>query len=227
MPSTFGAFLFLLLLVVASGCKDSDPDVDSRRNSIGQLLCVADSVGELARLPKLPSCSADDSSCRDACQAGDAASCLSRAYAVQKKSSDGKEAMLLFHRSCLLGSANGCTNYAAGIWANPHTDVQVACAQRTFEKACKAKEPFACGMVGRLMLESQATSDQIKEGRRYLEAACDELQGFPCRVLAKHLESGKLGDYDQRLIRTLLRRACAGGDRDACGEAKTAAETFH
>src|ERR1044071_4087021 len=112
----------------------------------------------------------------------------------------------LYHRSCLLGSANGCTNYAAPIWTNPHTDVQLACAQRTFEKACKAKEPFACGMVGRLMFESQATPDQIKEGRRYLETACDELEGFPCRVLAKHLESGMLGDYDQRLIRTLLRR---------------------
>jgi hypothetical protein len=66
-------------------------------------------------------------------------------------------------------------------------------------------------MVGRLMLEDPATPDQTKEGRRYFEAACDELDGFPYRVLAKHLESGKLDDYDHKLIRTLLKRACAGG----------------
>lgn len=140
MRSAFAALVVLALLGVASGCKDSESDVDSRPGSIGQLLCVADSVGELDLLPKLPACSADDSSCRDACQAGDAASCLSRAYAVQKKSSTGNEATLLYHRSCLLGSANGCTNYAAAIWANPHTDSQLACARRTFEKACQAKE---------------------------------------------------------------------------------------
>lgn len=226
MRSAFAALVVLALLGAGSGCKDSDSDVESRSGSIGQLLCVADSVGELALLPKLPNCSADDSSCRDACRAGDATSCLSRAYAVQKKSSDGNEAILLFHRSCFLGSAHGCTNYAASIWANPHTEAQLTCARRTFEKACQAKEPFACGMIGRMMLEDPTTADQIKEGRRYLEAACAELEGFPCRVLAKHLESGKLGGYDQQLIGTLLKRACAGGDPDGCGETKTAAETF-
>ena len=60
-----------------------------------------------------------------------------------------------------------------------HTRDQLACAHRTFEKACHAKEAFACGMIGRLMLEDPATPDQTKEGRRYLEAACDELDGSP------------------------------------------------
>lgn len=209
---------------MAAGCKQSDSETNAV--SIGKV-CIADSVGALRLLPKLPTCNAEESSCRDACLAGDAASCLSRAYAVQKKASVGDEAILLFHRSCLLGSANGCTNYAASIWANPHTDARLTCARRTFEKACQAKEPFACGMIGRLMLEDPTTPDQIQEGRRYLEAACDELEGFPCRVLAKHLESGKLGDYDHKLIHTLLKRACAGGDPDGCSEPATAAETFH
>jgi hypothetical protein len=81
-------------------------------------------------------------------------------------------------------------------------------------------------MIGRLMLEDPTTADEITQARKHLEAACDELEGFPCRVLAKHLESGKIGAYDSKVIHTLLKRACAGGDGEACGEPATAAETF-
>jgi TPR repeat protein len=148
------------------------------------------------------------------------------AYAAEKDPATAKEAVRLYRRGCLLGAANACTNYAAGVWAGEHSDDQLACARRTFEKACAAKEPFACGMVGRLMLESTAPPPYA-EARRYLEAACDEVGGFPCRVLARHLESGKLGAFRPGLIRTLLTRACASGDPDACGEPGTAEETFN
>lgn len=226
MLNAFAGLVFLALIGVVTGCNHSGSDSESDAVSIGQV-CIADSIGTLRLLGKLPICNADESSCRDACLAGDALSCLSKAYIAQKKELPGDEAILFFHRSCLLGSAHGCTNYAASIWANPHTDAQLTCARRTFEKACSAKEPFACGMIGRLMLEGPTTTEQVKEGRKYLEAACDGLEGFPCRVLAKHLESGKLGDYDPKIIRTLLKRACEGGDPDGCGEPPTAAETFH
>ncbi len=187
--------------------------------------CVADSVGTLNLLTTVPVCEVNDWVCRGRCLVGDAASCLAMAYAAQKDAKTEGEAVRLYHRACLLGAANACTNYAASIWVGEHSDERLACARRTFEKACAAKEPFACGMVGRVMLES--TTPPSAEGRRYLEVACDELGGFPCRVLAKHLESGKLGDYRPELIRTLLTRACAGGDPDGCGEPKTASETFH
>jgi TPR repeat protein len=147
------------------------------------------------------------------------------AYAAEKDPQNAAEAVRLYQRACLLGEANACTNYAASIWANDPSDEQLTCARRTFEKACAAKEPFACGMVGRIMFAS-ATPPQFAEVRRYLEAACDEVNGFPCRVLAKHLESGKLGEYQPGLIRSLLARACAAGDPDACGEPATASETF-
>jgi hypothetical protein len=48
-----------------------------------------------------------------------------------------------------------------------------------------------------------------------------------CRVLAKHLEAGTLGDYDPKMIPALLKRACDGGDVYACGNHATAAETFN
>jgi hypothetical protein len=80
-------------------------------------------------------------------------------------------------------------------------------------------------MIGRLMLED-TTPPPFAEGRKYLEAACDDVGGFPCRVLAMHLESGKLGDYRPELVHTLLARACEGGDANACGEPATALGTF-
>ena len=148
------------------------------------------------------------------------------AYAVEKDPANKAEATRFYKRACQLGEANACTNYAATIWANDHTDEQLTCARRMFEKACSAGEPFACGMVGRLMIED-TTPPQFAEARKYLEGACDKVSGFPCRVLAKHLESGKLGQYEPGQIQSLLARACAAGDPDACGEPATASETFH
>lgn len=188
--------------------------------------CVTDSVGSLRLISSVPDCSAHGSVCRIKCFAGDAASCLGLGYAANKDSRAAGDAARFYRRACLLGEANACTNYAATLWSGDHSDDQLACAQRTFEKACSAKEHFACGMLGRVMLES-TTSPQYEEGRRYLEGACEELSGFPCRVLAKHLETGKLGEYSPERIRDLLARACDGGDPDACGEPATAAETFH
>ena len=187
----------------------------------GADVCVADAADDLYLLPSVPSCASGEWACRLKCTTGDGGSCLALAY-----SATGIEATRLYRRSCVLGAAVGCTNYAAGIWAGQASDAQLACARRTFERACSVNEPFGCGMVGRLLLES-TDAPSYAEGRRYLEKSCDRVGGFSCRVLAKHLESGKLGSYQAEARPTLLRRACATGDPDACGEHATAAETFH
>lgn len=205
------------------GCERTTSGTDS---VLAERACAPDSVGTLHLLPTVPVCTVDDWVCSAKCRVGNAGSCLGMAYAVEKESKDREEAARFYSRACLLGAANACTNYAAGIWARQQSEEQMACVRRTFEKACAAKEGFACGMVGRVMLES-TNPPAYAEGRRYLEVACEELGGFACRVLAKHLESGKLGDYRPELVRTLLTRACTGGDPDACGEPRTASETFH
>ena len=205
---------------MAVGCNRATPASDSGA------ACVADSVGTLRLFSTIPTCATDDWTCRARCMAGDAKSCLGLASAAERDPLMIEEADRFYRRACLLGAANACTNYAAGLWANKHSARQLTCARRVFEKACAAKEPFACGMVGRVMLES-TTPPTLAEGRAYLENACNKVGGFPCRVLAKHLESGKLGSYPPGLIRTLLSRACAGGDPDACGGPATASETFH
>ena len=204
------------------GCEKTSSGADAVP---AEQACAPDSVGTVRQLPTVPVCTTDDWMCSVKCRVGDAGSCLAMAYATEKESKDETEADRLYRRACLLGAANACTNYAARIWAGQPSEGQLACARRTFEKACTAKEPFACGMVGRVMLES-TNPPAYAEGRRYLEEACEEVGGFACRVLAKHLESGKLGDYGPDRVRALLARACAGGDPNACGDPRTASETF-
>lgn len=185
--------------------------------------CVAESIKTLHRRESVPSCNADGLVCRVKCLAGDAGACLGMAYDAEKNRDPKAES--LYARSCILGEANACTNYAAHMWTGDRSDEQLPCARRTFEMACAAKEPYACGMVGRIMLESTVPVP-YDDARKHLEATCESLGGFPCRVLARHLESGKLGTFPPDRVRSLLTRACSGGDLDACGNPRSAAETF-
>jgi TPR repeat protein len=187
--------------------------------------CIADSIGTLKNDATVPNCAERPWLCRLNCVVEDGASCAGLAYHLEGKPETEAEALRFYRRACLLGVASGCTNYAATIWSANRTGPELPCVQRTFEKACAAKDPFACGMVGRLMLES-APSPDFAAGRKYLEQACNNVSGFPCRVLAKHLETGKLGEYDPQLIRTLLTEACNGGDPGGCGNPRSAAATF-
>jgi hypothetical protein len=211
------AILMACAAVVLGGC--------NRSNNADKATCIADSLGSLRLLSSVPDCATGDWVCRIKCEFGDEASCLGLAYSAQRDSKTPDEARELFRRACLLGAGNACTNTAAGIWIRDSSDEQLECARRTFERACSAREPFACGMVGRVMLESM-TPPLYSQGRHHLEKACDEVGGFSCRVLAMHLESGKLGEYQPELIQKLLSRACRGGDPDACGTHATASETF-
>jgi TPR repeat protein len=219
--SVSSACLVAMAAVVApsSACRNAG----STESGPVQEACVAESIGTLRLLSTVPTCASGDWLCRTRCRFDDASSCLALGYAAGRDSAS-QEAVDLYRRACLLGAANACTNYAASIWARDHTDDELACARRTFEKACSSKEPFACGMVGRVMLETDRPSYAM--GRQYLEGACADVGGFSCRVLARHLESGRLGEYRPESIRDLLRRACAGGDPDACGDPRTAADTF-
>jgi hypothetical protein len=187
--------------------------------------CVADEMAELHLSSSVPDCASGKLQCEVKCKLGDARACLGIAYAAEE-ASPPEEVRELYRRACLLGEANACTNHAASVWAGKTTDAQVACARRTFERACAVKEQFACGMVGRVMLESGGTPDPAA-ARHYLQGECDQLGGFSCRVLAKHLESGRLGPYEPKAIPALLKRACDGGDVYACGNHATAAETFN
>lgn len=217
------AIFIALVAVLLVGCNQDRASSDSNADGAS---CIVDSLDALQRPPSVPTCDAGDWQCPAKCQLGNGSFCLGLAYAAEREPKTQDEAKGLYKRACILGVANGCTNYGATLWVEETSDAQMTCARRLFEKACSAREPFACGMVGRVMLES-TMPPAYAEGRRHLEKACDDVGGFSCRVLAKHLESGKLGEYSPELIPRLLSRACDGGDPDACGEPATASETFH
>ncbi len=217
---------WLCAMLAAALCACRNHGGTSAEARQGNTACIIDSARTLELVATVPFCASDDSLCHLKCRVGNATSCLALAYSADKDPAARDEALRLYRRGCLLGAANACTNHGASIWAGESSDDELACARRTFEKACAAREPFACGMVGRVMLES-TTPPAYMEGRRYLERACDQVGGFSCRVLARHLESGKLGDYQPEHIGRLLSQACTGGDPDACGEPATAEETFH
>jgi hypothetical protein len=69
------------------------------------------------------------------------------------------------------------------------------CARRVFDKACAAKEPYACGMLGRMTITHAQDAAELARGRAQLQRACDELGGPPCKMLANHLETGELGTF--------------------------------
>jgi hypothetical protein len=124
----------------------------------------------------------------------------------------------MFARACTLGSAIGCTNYAAALWLRaPATPDTVSCARRLFERACEVLEPFGCGMVGRMMAVEATTEAERLAARQQLERTCAEYSGMRCRMFAYHLEKGHLGPYEPELVRILMVRACETGDDEACG----------
>ena len=213
-------------VLIASGC-GRRPSLEGSPHADEGPCAVAESIGEFQGTPsRLPDCGSADNACRAACRSGDAASCLSAAYTLEQEPSTAGESKSLFRRACLLGLANACTNYAARIWSGEHSDAELACAGRIFEKACAAREAFSCGMVGRLRLEAAVSSDDFARAQQHLERSCEQIGGFPCRVLAMHLEVGDFGPYPEERIPTLLEQACEGGDPDGCGNPGTATETF-
>lgn len=176
--------------------------------------CVADRVTALSLEPEDRSdCTTGDDACKVDCAAGNASACFFRATKLQSIPERLEETVQLFSRACEHGLAIACTNHGATIWMR---DGNTSCARRVFDKACAVNEPFACGMIGRLMLTTAQDPTQVAAARTYLEGICEKLAGPPCKMLANHLESGELGQFDQTQILPLLKRACEGGDPTAC-----------
>jgi hypothetical protein len=213
----------LLLALALLACRrDETPPPPSERPPPAR--CLADAMPPLTHGKGTPTCTPDDMECRDACLAGDAPRCYGRGVAIEGTAPE--EAYLLQYRGCELGLAIACTNAAAYLWARSHDDETTDCAARIFVRACDAGETFACGMYGRMVLDNATTPDERTRGRQHLRRSCDKLGGFSCRVLALHLETGKLGPTTPAEIQGLLARACDDGDPDACGSHATASETF-
>jgi hypothetical protein len=215
--------LVLAIAVLLAGCRSRDEP--PLAPPPGGLACPAAAAGGVSTTLERGIDCTGVPSCRRDCRGGDAHACYVLGTALERVAATEAEAAIAFHRSCELGHAGGCTNYAAKLWAG---DTELACAATLFQRTCDAGEGFGCGMVARLVLEGEPAPDDAARAkmRTHLGASCERVSGFPCRVLARHLESGAFGAYDAAEIPRLLARACAGGDRDGCGDPPTAASTF-
>src|SRR4051812_41177637 len=79
--------------------------------------CIADTLGPLSdRWQPRKDCGAASSACDRDCRGGDANACFNRAIEREAADAPERETLPLFERSCALGLAVGCTNYAAGAW---------------------------------------------------------------------------------------------------------------
>ncbi|MEO8702057.1 MAG: hypothetical protein ABI867_18585 [Kofleriaceae bacterium] len=227
------AFIFVVLALGACACKKVDrfpppentapvPAVQPQQQGTDPTElaaptgCVADRVGTLmlGGDERTDCTGGDDDPCTAACEQGNAAACFYRATAIQSQRE--ADAVALFGRSCELGHALGCTNYAASTWVRNDDAVVNDCVRRIFEKACAVKEGFACGMIGRMMIALAKDAAEVERGRAYLEKTCSMLAGPSCKMLANHLQGAGSGAADPAKIKALLARACEGGDPSAC-----------
>jgi hypothetical protein len=215
-----------LVLALVAACSSSAPrPKPTAPPAKPASACLADDLGLLHLELQQPACGDDGAACAQACTDGDRVACWTRAQQIERDPATAGEAVALFRRSCELGAANGCTNYAASVWVHAPDPAQYTCALRLFTASCDVADHFACGMQGRLLIDRH-TGDDLAVGRKLLERECHDLHGFPCRILALELERGVLGPVPAGRIPQLMRSACDGGDTAACGEHPTVDETF-
>jgi hypothetical protein len=186
--------------------------------------CVVDKIAATLALTAdgRSDCTPGDDACKRECDGGNAAACYGRAAAVQNDPARNAEAGTLFGRACQLGHAMACTNYAAGLWLRDGaTPENAICARKIFDKACAIKEPFACGMVGRMAVAAAKNDADRAAARVYFEKTCEAIGGPPCKMLASYLRTNQLGAFDPAILPALLQRACDGGDSSACEDLRS------
>jgi hypothetical protein len=225
------ALVIVVLLVVAVAACGRDPQRVAPRvpqSPPAEGRCLADELGPLTDrwIDRRDECRSDEATCRRECTSGDADACMSAALVLQNgMPTHSRQISEYFERSCRLGRAMGCTNWAAGKLFEDDTRPFDNCLYRVFQAACDVRDHFGCSMTARILVEWRRTPFDPWIGYGQLMSACDRLGGPPCRFLALYIERGFFGTPDPERVKALLETACSGGDPDACG-AQTAAETL-
>ena len=222
--------LLLLALLVACEREKAHEEVRPAEK------CFADEIGTLRRTWNIPdACKDSNDVCGELCVNGDADACFfvsTRNTATGKD--DPKDAPIYFERACRLGLAIGCVNWGAyqlfgrqDSGSADHTPrPSRRCLYRVFSKACDVGDEFGCSMTARILVEWPRTPADVWIAFSQLSNACDKFHGPPCRFLAYYLDRGDFGAADPAYVKDLLKRACDGGDDEACG-VTSAADALH
>lgn len=145
--------------------------------------CVADLVPARSNSTQrfgIETCSDSPNRCLVACELGDGGTCFSLASAIQDLPTsqgryDGPE-QALFQRACTLGYVAGCTNRGAGVmraaWEKK-MDTPL-CAARTYKKACKLGDHWACIMHGQELAMGTTIDQNLSLAKTLLLRACPD-----------------------------------------------------
>lgn len=212
------------LIALAAACGGSSGprrEPEARAQPAGPP-CLADEVPQpLPAQEKAIVCAGAEVSCRDWCEHGRAAACLSLGYLVEPDEMARREAFDFFRRACAGGLLIACTNHGAyllnggdGIEADP------ACAARLHELACDGGDAWGCGMFGFELVDGVGVPADLPRARKVLETSCEELGSFACRILGELLEQGRFGEVYRAAAPAAYARACQTGDVEACAEAE-------
>jgi TPR repeat protein len=173
--------------------------------------CAHAATLALADATKEESCGTADWLVEQACEIGDAASCIK----AGNLENDPEVAASWYARACDAKRADACVlRDAAILTTRLHPEAVRAAA--TLRRACKARDWRACAWVG-YRIEPGAAQE------RMLRDACDHGQGRACRYLAGvygGVSFGAVGDGSAPPIdprgAPLLRKGCELGDDRSC-----------
>lgn len=177
--------------------------------------CLADELGTLREgWDMLDECETDSEACRAQCRDGDGDACFHLAITVQASRLADPRAHELFLRSCKLGLATGCTNWAAAAWVKTLGPSR-QCLTRVFENTCASGDSFGCGMVGRILIEARTSAVDLIRGQVYLTLACAQ-HAATCNLLAMYYDDETFGPPDPAKAAALRKQACEGGNDSEC-----------
>ena len=129
----------------------------------------------------------------------------------------------LFESACAAGDLAGCSHLAPMYeWGEPlGRDLNKAIDLYT--KTCDGGFPRDCHALAKMLLRG-GISLRRDPARAIplLEKACDRDVAVACRDLASMLERGDGITRNPSRARTLMAKACAGGDKEACAGSRTA-----
>lgn len=142
---------------------------------------------------------------RSACQAGDAAICTRIVPALE--------------RACATGDVESCVYLAWLHLRGGGVSKDEAKGTRYLQQACESGDKPSCVERAWILTRAGAGAKDNKEGMTGLEALCDS--GFlpACTRLAL-VHVAKPGATARARAKSLLARACTGGDGEACEMAK-------
>ncbi len=189
--------VLVAVLVALAGCEQA---VDERDLVLSELKnqswlppakeCPADVAPPIDIKPEYLGdyCEANLYDCLRSCEREDGNACYALALASQQFEFPDHFVETLFLRSCRLGIMSGCTNRAAGMLRFDEAQKRdINCILETFDKMCIRDDPWACTMLGQLLIKGPDVDPDLRRALEVLPKGCRHGDEDPACQRAKEL----------------------------------------